>query len=73
MPPDEPEDFDTILKDYDEKVAPGIMHWRHPDFYAYLNCGNGLPNILGDMLSTACGGVGFSWVCIRIEEMESDS
>lgn len=64
LPPEEAEDFSTILKDFNEKVMPGMMHWRHPDFYAYLNCGNALPNVIGDMLSTSCGGIGFSWVRI---------
>lgn len=59
--PEEPEDFKQMLDDFDKFVMPGIMHWKHPDFYAYFNCGNSLPNILGDMLSTGCGGVGFSW------------
>lgn len=36
----------------------------HPNFYAYFPCGNSYPNILADMLSTAFGGVGFSWVRI---------
>lgn len=62
MPPQEPEDFDTIMKDFTDKIMTGTVHWRHHHSLAYFNCGNALANVLGDMLSTACGGVGFSWV-----------
>lgn len=39
-----------------------VLHWKHPGSYAYFPGGNTSPNILGDMLSTAIGDVGFSWI-----------
>lgn len=61
-PPEEPERFEDMLKDYDQYIIPGTMHWVHPDNYAYFPSGQGLVNIPADMLSISIGGVGFSWV-----------
>src|SRR5437868_13111002 len=35
-PPQQPESFDAILKDIEEKILPGITHWQSPNFYAYF-------------------------------------
>lgn len=51
-----------MMEDFKTKIIPGIAHWKHPNFFAYYPPGNALENIYGDMLSTICGGVGFSWV-----------
>lgn len=56
-----------MLEEFDKNIMPGILHWQHPDNYAYFNCGNGLTNALADMLISSCGGVSFSWViCLNI-------
>lgn len=60
--PEEPEEFVNILSDIEKYILPGTLHWRHPDFYAYYPCAGSYCNILADMLATAVGGVGFSWV-----------
>lgn len=54
-----------MLSDFDKLIVPGTCHWLHPNFYAYFPGGNSYPNILADMLSTAFGGVGFSWVSYK--------
>lgn len=41
---------------------PAMLHWKHPNFYAYFSTGCSFPNVYGDMLSTGCGGNGFTWV-----------
>lgn len=56
------ESFDTILKDVESKIMPGMVHWNHPKFFAYFPSGNSFPSVLGDMLSSAIGSIGFSWV-----------
>lgn len=61
-PPENPEHFKDMLKDFQECIIPGTMHWQHPNMYAYFACGNSFSNVLADMLATAIGGVGFSWV-----------
>lgn len=56
------ESFDKILKDVEDKIMPGMVHWNHPKFFAYFPSGNSYPSVLGDMLSSAIGSIGFSWV-----------
>lgn len=56
------ESFDIILKDVEDKIMPGMVHWNHPKFFAYFPSGNSYPSVLGDMLSSAIGSIGFSWV-----------
>ncbi|XP_066997953.1 aromatic-L-amino-acid decarboxylase [Anabrus simplex] len=74
--PQQPEDWDTIMKDVDNKIMPGVTHWQHPRFHAYFPSGNSYPSILGDMLSDAIGCIGFSWaaspVCSELETIVLD-
>ncbi len=48
-----------------------ITHWQHPRFHAYFPAGNSYPSILGEMLSSGLGIVGFSWAsspaCTELE------
>lgn len=60
--PEEPEEWDKIMADVEDKIMPGVTHWQHPRFHAYFPSGNSFPSILGDMLSDAIGCIGFSWV-----------
>ncbi len=50
---------------------PGVTHWQHPAFHAYFPAGNSYPSILGDMLSSGLGIIGFSWAsspaCTELE------
>ncbi|KAK7794687.1 hypothetical protein R5R35_008018 [Gryllus longicercus] len=59
--PQQPEEWDSIMRDVDDKIMPGVTHWQHPRFHAYFPSGNSFPSILGDMLSDAIGCIGFSW------------
>lgn len=71
QPPENRENWDQIMKDVEDKIMPGITHWQHPDFHAYFPAGNSYPSILGDMLSSGLGIVGFSWAsspaCTELE------
>lgn len=60
--PQNGENFDQILEDLQHKIMPGMVHWNHPNFYAYFPSGNSYPAVLGDMISSAIGCIGFSWV-----------
>lgn len=60
--PELPESFQEIMDDFETKIMPGIMHWNHPNFYAYFGAGNAYPSVLGDMLSSGIAAIGFSWV-----------
>lgn len=56
------ENFTNVLNDFNKKIMPGVLHWDHPDFFAYFGAGNAYPSVLGDMLSAAISTIGFSWV-----------
>ena len=40
-PPDQPESFETIFRDFEALVMPGITHWNHPRFFAYFSISAG--------------------------------
>ena len=61
-PPHDPEPWEDVMKDVEEKIMVGMTHWQHPRFHAYFPAGNSFPSILADMLAGAIGCVGFSWV-----------
>lgn len=49
------------MADVEQKIMPGVLHWNHPNFYAYFPSANSYPSVLGDMLSAGLGTIGFSW------------
>jgi len=61
-PPAEPEPMDVILRDFQEKILPGITHWNHPGFLAYFANTASAPGILGEMLTAALNANGMLWV-----------
>ena len=61
-PPAEAEPMDVILRDFQEKIVPGITHWNHPGFLAYFANTASVPGILGEMLTAALNANGFLWV-----------
>lgn len=64
--PENPEDWQTIMDDVENKIMPGVTHWQHPRFHAYFPSGNSFPSMLGDLLADAIGCIGFSWVCSHV-------
>ncbi|KAL7737720.1 hypothetical protein ACLKA6_006113 [Drosophila palustris] len=70
--PQSPESFKDVLEDFEQKIMPGVVHWNHPKFFAYFPSGNSFPSVLGDMLSSAIGSIGFSWAsCPAAAELET--
>jgi len=65
------EDFDTILRDIDKVVMPGITHWQSPGFFAYFPSNISGPSIIGELLSAGLGVQGMLWAtspaCTEIE------
>ena len=54
-PPQEPEDLDAILADYERLIVPSATHWQHPGFMAYFPTTASGPGILGEMLTAVLG------------------
>ncbi|GMS94624.1 hypothetical protein PENTCL1PPCAC_16799, partial [Pristionchus entomophagus] len=69
--PQQPETFDSVMKDFDRLIMPGVTHWQHPGFHAYFPAGNSYPSLIASFLGDALGANGFSWAsCPAITELE---
>ncbi|MGA8761399.1 MAG: pyridoxal-dependent decarboxylase [Candidatus Sulfotelmatobacter sp.] len=70
-PPAQGEPFDTLLKDVEKLILPGVTHWQSPNFFAYFPCNASGPGILGDLLSSGLGVQGMLWstspACTELE------
>ncbi|MGD0176440.1 MAG: aminotransferase class V-fold PLP-dependent enzyme [Candidatus Bathyarchaeia archaeon] len=52
-PPEQPEPFEDVVKDFQKVILPGITHWNHPRFFAYFSITGSYPGVIGEMLSSA--------------------
>jgi aromatic-L-amino-acid decarboxylase len=52
-PPEQGEPFADVLRDVEQLIAPGLMHWNHPRFFGYFAITGSEPGILGELLSAA--------------------
>ncbi|MBI4641207.1 MAG: aminotransferase class V-fold PLP-dependent enzyme, partial [Candidatus Tectomicrobia bacterium] len=70
-PPLQGEAFETILKDLDRLIIPGITHWQSPNFFAFFPANTSGPAILGELLSAGLGVQGMLWMtspaCTELE------
>lgn len=70
------ESFETIFRDLDRIVLPGISHWQHPSFFGYFPANALLAGVLGDLVSTGLGVIGLSWqsspALTELEEVTTD-
>ena len=60
-PPAQPEGFEAVLRDLDEIAERHLVHWQHPNFFAYFPSNGDLSAVLGDMLSAGLGVLGLTW------------
>ncbi|MCU0443697.1 MAG: aminotransferase class I/II-fold pyridoxal phosphate-dependent enzyme [Microscillaceae bacterium] len=60
-PPHDPEHFDLIFSDFQEKIMPGITHWQHPAFFAYFPANSSFPSILAEMLTATLASQCMIW------------
>ncbi|HUU28667.1 MAG TPA: pyridoxal-dependent decarboxylase [archaeon] len=70
-PPQHGEAFETILKDVDRLIVPGITHWQSPNFFAFFPANASGPAVLGELLSAGLGIQGMLWAtspaCTELE------
>lgn len=70
-PPADAEPFDSILRDVEEIILPGITHWQSPNFFGYFPSNNSGPSILGELLAAGLGVQGMLWAtspaCTELE------
>jgi len=60
-PPEQPESFDSLMRDFNEILMPGITHWQHPGFFAYFPANTSPPSILSEMLIATLGAQCMIW------------
>ena len=70
-PPAKGEPMETMLRDFEKLILPGITHWQSPNFYAFFPSNTSGPSILGDLLSSGLGVQGMLWAtspaCTELE------
>jgi aromatic-L-amino-acid decarboxylase len=59
--PEDGEPFAALLRDLDEVLLPGIVHWNHPRFFAYFSITGSEPSILAELLSAALNVNAMAW------------
>ncbi len=59
--PDQQEDMQNILSDFEKIILPGITHWQSPGFHAYFPANTSFPSVLGEMLTAALGAQCMKW------------
>lgn len=60
-PSEEGKSYDALLREFEEKILPGITHWNHPSFFAYFSITGSQAGILGELLSAAINANGMLW------------
>ena len=75
-PPAEGVPMEETMKEFNRLIMPGVTHWQHPSFHAFFPAVSSFPAQLGDMLSSALGVIGFSWIgspaCTELEAVVMD-
>ncbi len=70
-PPEQGEPFESVLKDLDDIVLPGVTHWQSPNFFAFFPSNLSGPSVLGELLSAGLGVQGMLWAtspaCTELE------
>ena len=53
--------YESLLKDFESKVIPGVTHWNHPAFFAYFAITGSQAGILAELLMAALNLNGMIW------------
>lgn len=70
-PPQEVDEFRTLLADLDEVIVPGITQVQHPMHFGWFPSNAALASVLGDLASSGMGTLGISWEsCPALTELE---
>ncbi len=51
----------TVMADVDAVIVPGLTHWQHPMFAAYLPANTSYASILGELMAAGFGVNGMLW------------
>jgi aromatic-L-amino-acid decarboxylase len=59
--PERGEDFDAIFSDFERIILPGVTHWNHPGFFAYIAITSSAPGVLAEFLAAALNQQAMLW------------
>jgi aromatic-L-amino-acid decarboxylase len=59
--PQQAESFDSLMRDFNEIIMPGITHWQHPDFFAYFPANTSPASVLAEMMTATLGAQCMIW------------
>ena len=59
--PTKGESMETIFKDFQNIILPGMTHWQHPYWFGYFPANNSPPSVLGEFLTAALGAQCMVW------------
>jgi aromatic-L-amino-acid/L-tryptophan decarboxylase len=69
--PQQGEPFETMMRDVEKLILPGITHWQSPNFFAFFPSNTSFPSMLGEMFSSGLGVQGMLWAtspaCTELE------
>lgn len=54
-PPLHAEPFESLMRDFNDFIMPGITHWQSPNFFAYFPANNSPASVLAEMLTATLG------------------
>ena len=60
-PPLHSESFESLMKDFNEIIMPGMTHWQSPNFFAYFPGNTSPASILAEMLTATLGAQCMIW------------
>jgi len=55
------ESFESLMRDFNEIIMPGITHWQNPNFFAYFPANTSPASILAEMLTATLGAQCMIW------------
>ena len=75
--PETPDSMESVWRDMDDIIVPGLMNWQSPTFFGYFPANNSPPSILGEFLSAGLGVQGMLWstspACTELESLDRKS
>lgn len=53
--------YETLAREFEEKIVPGVTHWNHPAFFAYFAITGSQAGILAELMTAALNVNGMIW------------
>lgn len=60
-PPRKGEPMESLFRDFQDIIVPGITHWQHPSWFAYFPANNSPPSVLAELLTAGLGAQCMIW------------